>query len=70
MKANWMLWPAVQYINFRFVPQHFQVSVSCHYGGITCEPCADFICEHSLILLVHVSQALTHTQLDLFECFV
>ena len=25
MKANWLLWPAVQLVNFRFVPPPLQV---------------------------------------------
>lgn len=25
LKANWVLWPAVQIINFRFMPLQFQI---------------------------------------------
>jgi len=25
LKANWVLWPAVQLINFRFMPLQFQI---------------------------------------------
>lgn len=25
LKANWVLWPAVQIINFRYVPLQFQI---------------------------------------------
>lgn len=30
LKANYMLWPAVQILNFRVVPLHLQI-VSSHY---------------------------------------
>ena len=32
LKANWMLWPVVQILNFRVVPLQFQiVSFNCQY---------------------------------------
>ena len=37
LKANFMLWPAVQILNFRVIPLQFQiVSSECYF--ITCMP--------------------------------
>ena len=52
LKANFMLWPAVQILNFRVVPLQFQivssVGTTFTYGLLTLFPAFCFICWNSL----------------------
>jgi hypothetical protein len=35
LKANYMVWPAVQMLNFRIVPLQFQIVSACQFCAMT-----------------------------------
>lgn len=67
LKANYILWPAVQIVNFRLVPLQFQIVSACPFELDLCNPLTSF-CSRSCHLSVlpgrHTSRSQTPRRTD------